>query len=57
MRKDEGINVNYKNIFDSSPEAIMIVDTKGKILDMNNRVKEWLGYNPKTLIGKNIFNK
>jgi len=45
---------NYKTIFKYSPVAIIIVDTKGKILESNERLLEWLGYKPEELVGKNF---
>lgn len=45
----------YRTIFEYSPEAIGILDVKGNILDMNERVYDWLGYRPKEIIGKNII--
>jgi len=44
----------YKSIFELSPEAIVILDTKGNIIDINGRVYDWLGFKPEELIGKNI---
>lgn len=46
---------NYKKIFELSPEAIFITDTKGNIVDVNNRLSEWLGYRPEDRVGKNIL--
>ncbi len=45
----------YKVIFDYSPEAILIISLTGKIIDVNNRIEEWLGYKKKDIIGKNIL--
>lgn len=45
----------YKSIFESSPEAIVVIDKKGKITNINNRVTEWLGYKTKNLIGKSLM--
>ena len=44
----------YKSIFELSPEAIVILDTKANIIDINGRVYDWLGFKPEELIGKNI---
>ncbi|MFH1426347.1 MAG: PAS domain S-box protein [Candidatus Kerfeldbacteria bacterium] len=44
----------YRQIFDSSPEAIIILDRKGTFLDINKKVTEWLGYDREEIIGKNI---
>lgn len=45
----------YRTIFELSPEAIVILDKKGRFLDMNNRVTEWLGYNKSEALGKNML--
>ena len=45
----------YKTIFDLSPEAIVLVDTKGTVLNANERVYEWLGFKTEDIIGKNIL--
>jgi PAS domain S-box-containing protein len=43
----------YRKIFELSPEAIVIADTDGNIVDINNRVYDWLGYKPEEIIGLN----
>ncbi|MBT4403032.1 PAS domain S-box protein [Candidatus Falkowbacteria bacterium] len=45
----------YKKIFEISPEAIVILDKKGKVLDVNNRLFDWLNYKPEEVIGKNLL--
>lgn len=44
----------YKNMFEISPEAIMLTDIDSNIIDVNSRIQEWLGYDTKTLIGENV---
>ena len=44
-----------KEIFDNSPEAILIIDRDGKVIATNNRIKEWLGYSVEMLNDKLIF--
>ncbi|RLG14410.1 MAG: hypothetical protein DRN71_03165 [Candidatus Nanohalarchaeota archaeon] len=44
-----------KLVFDSSPEAIIFLDTKGTILNINRKIHDWLGYMPQEVIGKNII--
>lgn len=44
----------YRSIFELSPEAIGIIDTKGNITAMNGRVYDWLGFKPEEVIGKNL---
>jgi len=45
----------YRNMFFLSPEAIILTDNDNKINDMNNRIKEWWGYDPKKYLGKNAI--
>lgn len=44
----------YKSIFELSPEAIVIIDPKGNIIDINGRIFDWLGFKIEELIGKKI---
>jgi len=44
----------YKSIFELSPEAIVIIDPKGNIVDINGRVYDWLGFKTEELIGKKL---
>jgi PAS domain S-box-containing protein len=44
----------YRLIFDFSPEAIVILDLKGNVTDINGRVFDWLGFKPEEMIGKNL---
>lgn len=46
----------YRTFFELSPEAIVLLDASGKVLDLNNVVYDWLGYRPEEAIGKNISN-
>jgi len=45
----------FRKIFELSPEAIVIIDERAQIVDLNNRVAEWLGYDTKEVIGKNLL--
>jgi PAS domain S-box-containing protein len=45
----------YKRIFELSPEATVILDDKGNILDVNGRAYDWLGIKPEEVVGKNIL--
>jgi len=45
----------YKKIFELSPEAIVLLDRKGNLLDVNERLYDWLGYKPEEVIGKNLL--
>lgn len=45
----------YREIFELSPEAIVLLDGKGNILDVNARPYDWLGYSPEEVVGKNFL--
>jgi PAS domain S-box-containing protein len=45
----------YRAIFDNSPSTIMFLDMQGKILNVNTRAYDVIGYKPEEIIGKNIF--
>ena len=45
----------YRMIFDLSPEAIVILDEQGVVLDINGRVYDWLGYEPQEIIAQNFL--
>ncbi len=45
----------YRAMFEMSPETIMLLDTRGNVLDMNPRVEELLGISPDEIIGKNLL--
>ncbi|MDD5015591.1 MAG: PAS domain S-box protein [Atribacterota bacterium] len=44
----------FASLFKNSPEALVYVDNKGNILDINNRFSELFGYTLKEIKGKNI---
>jgi PAS domain S-box-containing protein len=44
----------YKVIFESANDIILLIDKKGTIIDVNERLKEIGGYEREELIGKNI---
>lgn len=46
---------NYRTMLEFSPQLIFLIDTKGTISDVNNRITEWLGYKTQETIGKNLF--
>ncbi len=50
-----GTDALYKKIFDLSPEAIVIIDKSGRIIEMNNRTTDWLGYSKKDLLHKHLL--
>lgn len=45
----------YRSVFESSPEVILLLSTRGTVQKINARVYDWLGYEPDELIGKNII--
>lgn len=44
----------YRRVFDLSPVAIILLDSRGKIIDINHKLYEWLGFLPKDIIGHSI---
>ncbi len=42
----------YRSIFNKSPEVIVFVDAEGLISEVNHRVFDWIGYQPRDIIGK-----
>ena len=44
----------FREIFENVNDCIAYLDKYGKILNMNKRVKDIFGYNPKEIIGKNF---
>ena len=44
----------YKVIFEASPDAVVVTDTKGEIILVNKQVGEIFGYTENELIGQNI---
>ena len=45
----------YKQFFESFPEAIMVLDKEGRVVRVNSRVREWMGWEEKELLGKSFF--
>ncbi|MEO8580965.1 MAG: PAS domain S-box protein [Patescibacteria group bacterium] len=45
----------YKKVFQLSPEAIVIIDRTGHIIEMNDRMTEWLGYPKKDVLHKHLL--
>lgn len=45
----------YKIIFETSPDAIVILDLQGKLVLVNGRIYDWLQYESKNLIGQNFL--
>ncbi|HPI79939.1 MAG TPA: PAS domain S-box protein, partial [Cyclobacteriaceae bacterium] len=45
----------YKSVVEDGSDIVFIVDYDGEILYHNNSVEDTLGYKPKSLVGKKIF--
>ncbi len=48
------IESKYRSIFELCPQAIVVLDKRGNVLDVNGRLYDWLGYCPEEVIGKNM---
>jgi len=46
---------NSISLFEISPETIMLTDINGKVLNINSRISDWLGYKREDIIGKNLL--
>jgi PAS domain S-box-containing protein len=46
------IEERYKNLFESSPNAILLIDLEGKIIDCNSTTAKIFGYGKEFFIGK-----
>jgi len=45
----------YRTMFEFSPQMIFLIDNNGKILDVNERITEWLGYKSSVILEANLF--
>ena len=45
----------YRGLFESTTDGTIVLDARGEILDVNNRVSELFGLNKEQLIGKNFL--
>ena len=45
----------YRTLFEFFPQTLLLIDKNGTILDVNEQIKEWLGYKPNEILGTNIF--
>jgi len=46
---------NYKAIFENSPDAIMLIDSIGQVLELNQTAEEWFGYSSDEISGSSIL--
>jgi len=44
----------YRTIFELSPDAIVLLNKKGEVIELNDRMSEWLGYSDDQVIGKRL---
>jgi PAS domain S-box-containing protein len=45
----------YRIMFEFFPQTIALLDKQGRLLDINERIYSWLGYQPNEIIGKDFF--
>jgi len=45
----------YRTMFEFFPQAIFLLDTHAILIDVNDRVDDWLGFKPSEIIGKEFF--
>jgi len=45
---------SYQSLFDASPDAVIIVDIRGRIIMVSNKVEQLLGYPKEELYGRKI---
>ncbi|HIH00276.1 MAG TPA: PAS domain S-box protein [Thermoplasmata archaeon] len=45
----------YRALFDIAPQTTMLIDTNGTIIDVNERITEWIGYSSDEILQKNLF--
>gem|GEM_PF-978002 len=50
-----GSEEKYRAIFRHNPEVIVLIDTQGRLLEINERIKHWLGYESGEFVGKSIL--
>ena len=44
----------YKAVFESANDVIVLMDKKGRITDVNDKLREIIGYDKEKLVGKNL---
>lgn len=45
----------YHELFETSPDGVILTDIKGKILECNSAIEQITGYSPRDFIGKNYI--
>jgi len=60
MKKTEEMLIQneqkYRTFFDCSPQPSLVVDPTGIVVDVNERMNEWVGYTPSEVLEKNLYN-
>ena len=46
----------YREIFETAPVGIILHDSEGKMIEVNERICEMSGYSEEELLGNNVFN-
>ena len=54
IEKRKWVELKYKNLFENSPNAILIIDFKGIIVDANRSTQNVFGYEKSFLMGKSL---
>ena len=45
----------YRQFFALAPWAITLLDNKGRVLEVNRRLEDWLGYKPEEVLGQTLW--
>jgi len=53
--ESDAINHKYKAVYDIFPDMICTLDGKGVLIDVNDRIQEYFGYEKKEVIGRPCF--
>jgi len=57
-RAQEALRVSeekYRSIFDSANDVILLIDDKGKILDVNSKMNDITGFTREEIVGNNVL--
>ncbi len=52
--KQDGASERLTLLFEAAPDAVLILDRRGRLLDVNAAACTWLGYDRASLLSKNI---
>jgi len=45
----------YQKLFEFFPQTILLIDKNYTIIDVNEQIREWLGYKPNEILDANLF--